>query len=109
VDKTIAEAALVDPLEGEDDPAGIPAPEPARPSWWDRLITAETGEGPISSYRNHPINFTGDDGGARLARGLTGLFENLNLAVVDLVVGAVQVFVFRKPPSPAGEPPNVGA
>jgi hypothetical protein len=105
VDKTIAEAALVDPLEGEAVPAGIVAPEPPRPSWWDRLITAETGEGPIASYRDHPINFTGDDGGARLARGLTGLFENLNLAVVDLIVGAVQLL--WKKPAPVVDSPNV--
>jgi hypothetical protein len=107
VETTIAEAALVDPLEGEAGPAGIAAPEPPRPSWWDRLITAETGDGPIASYRNHPINFTGDDGGARLARGLTGLFENLNLAVVDLIVGAVQLL--WKKSSPAGGAPDVGA
>jgi hypothetical protein len=107
VDETIAQAALADPQDDGMDPAGISAPEPPRPSWWDRLITAETGEGPISNYRNHPINFTGDDGGARLARGLTGLFENLNLAIVDLLVGAVQLL--WKKPSPAGEPPNVGA
>jgi hypothetical protein len=106
-DRTIAEAALADPLDEETSPAGI-AVEPARPSWWDRLITAETGEGPLSSYRDHTINFTGDEGGARLARGMTGLFDNLNLAVVDLVVGAVQVLL-KKRPSPAGDVPNVGS
>jgi hypothetical protein len=105
---TIAEAALVDPLDEETTPAGMPAPEPSRPSWWDRLISAETGEGPLSSYRDHTINFTGDEGGARLARGMTGLFDNLNLAVVDLVVGAVQLLL-KKRPSPAGDVPNVGA
>jgi hypothetical protein len=109
-DKTIADAAL-DLNENDPVSAEISAPEAARPSWWDRLITAETGEGPLSSYRNHTINFTGDDGGARLARGMTGLFDNLNLAVVDLVVGAVQLLMRNsiKRPSPAGDVPNVGS
>lgn len=105
---TIAEAANEEPevdLPGAADLAGEPAPSP---SWWERFISADTGEGPLANYRDHAINFTGDEGGARIARGMTGLFDNLNLAVVDLVVGGIQVFVGLKKQAVAVVPNATG-
>lgn len=111
-DRTIADAALADDREEAPVPVGIPAAEPPRPSWWDRLMTAETGEGPIAGYRDHTLNFTNDEVGARFARGLTGLFDNLNLAVIDLLISGIQMGMrgLKKPvASQAGDTAHVGS
>lgn len=66
--------------------------EAPKPSILDRIFTAETGPGRLSDYKEHTLNFTGDEPGSRIARGLTGIFENaLNLAIIDLLVGGGQL------------------
>lgn len=55
-----------------------------------RVLTAETGAGDVQSYVNHPINYNGSQGLAQLIRGLSGVFGNLNLAVIDIAIGAMR-------------------
>lgn len=100
---TIGQAAVAEP-EAPEIPA-LPEPETPQPSWWEKLIDAETGPGPISSYMNHPINFTADEGGAQLARGLTGIFDNLNRALIDVLVGGFKIW-WKHRPAPPSEAPN---
>jgi hypothetical protein len=54
------------------------------------ILTAETGSGSISEYKDHPMNFTNSKAFAHVLRGLTGIFGSLNLAIVDIGVGAFQ-------------------
>lgn len=65
-----------------------------RPSLMDVLKTP-TGEGELHDYENHVLNFNQSKGMSRLIRGFTGLLgHNLNFAVVDIVIGAMD---FLKP------------
>lgn len=55
-----------------------------------RLLTAETGPGPISQYIDHPLNFSQSNGMAQIIRGLSGIIDNLNLAIIDILVGGLR-------------------
>lgn len=103
IDETIAGAAnSYDDAPVSDVPVEVPAPQPQTPGWFERLFSRETGEGPVSTYMDHSFNLTGDEGGARFARGLTGLFETGNLAIIDLLVGGFQMFVGYRRRAAAG-------
>jgi hypothetical protein len=54
------------------------------------FLKAETGEGEITDYKTHPLNFTSTDSLSRIIRGLTGLFGSLNYAVVDIILGVLE-------------------
>lgn len=55
-----------------------------------KLLTAETGEGSIGDYLEHPLNFNNSKGLAQTIRGITGIVGNLNLAIVDVVFGLLR-------------------
>lgn len=57
---------------------------------FNRVLTAETGDGSIGDYIDHPMNFNNSKGLAQLIRGLTGIIGNLNLAIVDVIFGALR-------------------
>lgn len=60
-------------------------------SFFDRFdIFAETGDGPISDYMDHPLNFNNSKSMARIIRGATGMLGKLNLAIVDIGVGVLE-------------------
>lgn len=67
------------------------------PGW----LTAKTGEGPISSYREHPMNFLGSDSLGRIIRGLTGLVGEFDLALIDIAWGLIEM-TWKKPQAQAG-------
>jgi hypothetical protein len=54
------------------------------------FFKAETGEGRIEDYLDHPLNFNSSKPMARVIRGLTGMFDNLNLAIIDIVIGGLE-------------------
>lgn len=54
---------------------------------FNRILTAETGEGSIEEYIDHPMNFKNSKGLAQMLRGFTGIIGNLKLAVIDVVFG----------------------
>lgn len=104
-----AEAAAPAPApERPSEAAEIPA---AGPSFWNRILTAETGPGEIDhpDYMQHPLNFDCSIGLAQVLRGLTGLLEHgLRLAVLDVAFGLFRWFRGRRAPAPAataGGPP----
>lgn len=66
------------------------------PGFLSRLLRAETGAGSVESYMGHPLNTSGEKWQARLIRGLTGLVGDLNLAVVDIAVAALEAVWGRK-------------
>jgi hypothetical protein len=57
---------------------------------FSKVLTAETGEGSISDYIDHPMNFKKSEGLAQILRGLTGIVGNLKLAIIDVVFGALR-------------------
>lgn len=57
---------------------------------FSRVMTAETGEGSIGDYIEHPMNFNNSKGLAQVIRGLTGMTGNLNLAIIDVIFGALR-------------------
>jgi hypothetical protein len=54
------------------------------------FLRAETGDGSIEDYLDHPMNFNKSSSVARMLRGATGLFGSLRLAVIDIVLGAFE-------------------
>lgn len=60
------------------------------------FIKAKTGEGSIEDYLEHPLNFNHSKGMGRMIRGLTGLFGDLDLAIVDIMIGALDVVKLTK-------------
>jgi hypothetical protein len=54
------------------------------------FLKYETGEGSVSDYVDHPLNFNNSKPMARVIRGLTGMFDNLNLAIIDIVIGGLE-------------------
>lgn len=103
-DRTIAQAAE-QPIEEEPLPE-IPAADPPGPGMLERLFSAETGPGDIDSYMHDPLNLTDDKGGAQVARGLTGLLNLGRLAIIDLVVGGVRIFLAARK---RGATPDAGS
>lgn len=62
----------------------------------NKIMTAETGEGSIGDYIDHPMNFLKSKGLARVLRGLTGIFGSLSLAIIDIAVGTLEFSKERK-------------
>ena len=54
-------------------------------------IKAKTGPGSIESYIDHPLNTSKSRGVAQILRGATGLAGDLDLAVIDIGLGLVEV------------------
>jgi hypothetical protein len=56
-------------------------------------LKAQTGEGDISDYIDHPLNFKKSEGLAQILRGVSGFAgHNLKYALIDILIGA---FKFR--------------
>lgn len=62
----------------------------------NRLLTAETGEGSIEDYLDHPMNFLKSKGLAQMLRGVHGLGANLKLAIIDVGMGFLRFSKERK-------------
>lgn len=60
------------------------------------FLKARTGAGSIETYLDHPLNRTHSHGVAQILRGVTGLAGDLDLAVVDIGLGVLQVMKERK-------------
>jgi hypothetical protein len=86
-DSMAEEAAQPDP--GLVAPAG---PRFQIPEW----LKADTGEGSIESYLDHPMNFNKSRAMARVIRGFTGMFGSLRYAVIDIVLGGMELGRERK-------------
>jgi|GEM_PF-2650180 len=56
------------------------------------VLFSPTGPGPVSDYYDHPFNINESKGVARIIRGLTGIAGDLNYAIVDITLGAVEVY-----------------
>jgi hypothetical protein len=92
--QTTNEMPTIEPLEM---PQETVVHEPSRmQEILNKIMTAETGEGAIGDYIDHPMNFLKSKGLARVLRGLTGIFGSLSLAIIDIAVGALEFSKERK-------------
>ena len=82
------EAAAAAAAQPEAEPAGIAFDF----SW----IKTPTGPGSIESYIDHPLNANGSRGVAQVLRGATGFFGALDLAIVDVTIGALEILKERR-------------
>lgn len=70
--------------------------EQQKPSILEYLKTP-TGEGSIEEYMEHSLNFNKSRGMAQIIRGFTGfLGQNLNLAIVDVAIGVLDLVKTNK-------------
>lgn len=60
------------------------------------FLKSPTGAGSIDDYIEHPMNFFRSRGLGQVLRGLTGLVGSLDLAIIDVVLGAMQFLKERK-------------
>lgn len=95
-------------LEGPNNPEGNPEnPLDNEPGInWRALIFAETGPGSIDDYIQHPLNWKESRGLAQVIRGLTGMFDSLRYAIIDIIMGGYR---FAEENKSAGNQPNTGA
>lgn len=55
-----------------------------------RKLKAKSPDKPISSYKEHPLNFLRSESFGQIIRGLEGFLDDLNLAIVDIIVGSLR-------------------
>ena len=94
-----AEKQIMDEFTGADDPT----PEPSAAT--ENLIRIDfsfllkkTGAGAVESplYMDHPMNSRHSKGRARFLRGCTGIAGDLDLAIIDIALGGIEMFVERR-------------
>jgi hypothetical protein len=81
-------AAMGDFQKDEPTPPRFQIPE---------FLKAPTGAGAVEDYINHPMNIKKNEHFARVLRGLTGMFNSLDYAIIDVVIGALGFM--KKPPT----------
>lgn len=93
-----AEKQIMDEFAGADDPT----PEPSAADNLIRIdfsfLLKKTGPGSVDSplYMDHPMNSKHSKGRARFLRGCTGIAGDLDLAIIDIVLGAIEMFIERR-------------
>ncbi len=55
------------------------------------FLKAKTGSGSIEEYEQHPLNFRHSQGAAQMIRGFTGMLGDLDLAIIDISLGAFEL------------------
>ena len=55
------------------------------------FLKAKTGSGSVEDYMQHPLNFKNSQGAAQMIRGFTGMLGDLDLALVDITLGAFEL------------------
>lgn len=96
---TIDDSINAEQLESETLPVAeaLPTVESPRGLGLDlSLLKAKTGEGRIEDYIEHPMNFMQSRGLAQALRGMTGMLGSLDLAIIDIVMGALNFSKERK-------------
>jgi len=77
-------------IDAEYTEVEAPAEE-KRISILDNLL-CKTGEGEVYDYLDHPLNIIENEHGARIIRGLTGIFGELDFALLDIAIGILGIF-----------------
>lgn len=91
--------ATIDELASAGDSPAIETPEviaeETQPMGGFKIdlsfLRTPTGEGSVDDYLDHTLNFNRSKGMARIIRGMTGFAGNLNLAIVDIFLGIMEL------------------
>ena len=62
------------------------------------FLFAKTGPGMVEEYIDHPLNFDGMKSTARILRGLTGIAGELDYALIDIGLGALEKIKEKRTP-----------
>ena len=62
------------------------------------FLFAKTGAGAVEEYIDHPLNFDGMKSTARILRGLTGSAGELDYALIDIGLGALEKIKEKRTP-----------
>ena len=57
---------------------------------WKRTLFAQSTDKPLVEYLSHPLNFDSRESTSRIIKGLEGIIGNLDVALVDIIVGFAQ-------------------
>lgn len=60
------------------------------------ILKTPTGRGSIEERISHSMNFSKSRGVAQIIRGLEGFFGGLDLAIIDIIMGFVEVIKERR-------------
>lgn len=60
------------------------------------FLMKKTGPGQIEAYIDHPMNPKRSKGRARFLRGCTGMAGDLDLAIIDIVLGAFEMIMEKR-------------
>lgn len=105
LENAYTDAAAVDQDPILDDPRlDVSADELYGPRLDFTWLKAKTGPGTIDDYVNHPLNMSGSRGVAQMLRGFTGLAGDLDLAIIDIGLGLVEVIKEKKIETIADQP-----
>lgn len=63
---------------------------PEKPGFFEKLLTARTGPGAVTDYKEHPLNFRHSEGLSQVIRGVTGLAGDLDRAFLDIIFGLLR-------------------
>jgi hypothetical protein len=84
-----------------EKPLELPDQEPVEQEQTFELnfgwLKTPTGDGPLEQYMDHPFNYNNSLAMARVLRGLTGFIGSLDLAIADIVLGALEFIKGRDP------------
>lgn len=82
-------------LQSIDQVVEMDAPEPSK-RFDLSFLKAQTGAGQVEDYQEHALNWNGSKSVARIIRGLTGLLGELNFALVDILLGVLELSKDRR-------------
>lgn len=60
------------------------------------FLLKKTGPGTVEVYLDHPMNPKRSKGLARVLRGCTGIAGDLDLAIIDIALGGMEILMERK-------------
>jgi hypothetical protein len=83
---------LEDAMEGAEQ-AAEPSAGPGLFQFDFSFLLKKTGPGPVESYLDHPMNAKRSKGRARFLRGCTGIAGDLDLAIIDIVIGGAEMMM----------------
>lgn len=94
--KEAIETQQGEPLE--ENPIQMESLEEQKPKFdMIEFLTRETGDGEVSEYLNHPLNFNQSQSIGKVIRGFTGLLgKSLKFAMLDIITGLLQFSKERK-------------
>lgn len=67
------------------------------------ILTTKTGHGHINDYLDNPLNYDSSKETAQILRGLSGFTGDLDLALVDILIGSFRKFSRKKGVAPTNE------